>query len=245
MRSQSSRRRDRYPFEFAYWDNKLTTYKSIRRNQDQAGDITPPVAGSGARGRGRTSAPSQSDPEVEATLRGAVMAAWMARVLRNDPESSDTATADSWKSAYEARRELIQFLRRHERVDEANAQLQQALPEVEEYARLNPGSNDALNLLADVNVRLGQIRWEMEKDGWEEGLRSAIEHRERIATTEPGNADNRTRIGRMRRLLADHFKAVGRTSDAATSTRWRSMPAASPYARPRRHRADERQAVFR
>jgi tetratricopeptide (TPR) repeat protein len=208
-----------YPFEFTYWDNLLTTYKIIRKNQDQPGDAAPPVAG-GANGRGRIVAPSASDQAAEDTLRGALMAAWMARVLRTDPESTDTAgvarTADSWKSAYEARRDLIQFLRRHNRTDEANAQLNQALPEAEEYARLNPDSNAALALLADVNARLGQIRWEMEKDGWEEGLRGAIEYRERIATTDPDNADNRTRIGRMRRVLGDHLKTIGRTPDAVT-----------------------------
>lgn len=184
------------PFESTYWQNLRDSYERI------AGALAPePAKLDGAK-----------DPhadEREAALRGALAAAWMARVL-----STEDNAADLWKTLYEARRGLAIFLRDQGRADEVLPLVAQGVLDAEEFARRQAGSTNALLLLADANVGLAMLRSESGNDGWEEALRKGLAYGDQLAKKDPTKAEHRKWVGDFRRVLGDFLREAPRDEAA-------------------------------
>ena len=196
-----------YPFDDTYWMSQRNAYQWIANIGGQldtavtaATDASPDSVKSGAAGTAHAD-------DREAALRGALTAAWMARVL------GDSAT--SWKDLYEARRGLAIFLRDRGRTGEVLPLVAQGVLDAEEYARQQPGSTDALFLLADANAGLGLLRLDAKNDGWEEALRKGLAYGDRLAGMEPRKAEHRQWVGGFRRDLGDGLREAHREDAAA------------------------------
>ena len=147
--------------------------------------------------------------ERESALRAALAAAWIERVL-----SYDTEAADSWRTQYEARRSLAQFLRDESRSEEALRLVAQGVLEADEYARQRRDSADALFIVADANAGLGMLRSESNVPGWEEVISRGLAYGERLAQREKAVPERWRWIGEFRRYFGERLRAVQREQEA-------------------------------
>lgn len=197
-----------YPFEYTYWRSQSYAYQWIANIEMDLENGAAASDASSERANRETAGTSRAD-EREAALRGALTAAWMARVL-SDGENAAT----SWKALYEVRRSLAQFLRDHNRAAEVLPLVAQGVLDAEEYARQQPDSTDALLLLADANVGLGMLRSESENDGWEEALRKGLAYGDQLAKKEPAKAERRRWVCDFRRELGNGLREAHRDEAA-------------------------------
>ncbi len=206
-----------YPFDYNYWDNQRISYQWIANKEEELQTSETTVSGTSP--GNVTTAASSGASERESALRGAVAAAWMARVLA---DATDSASA--WKALYEARRSLIQFLRARGRPAEVLPLVAQGVLDAEEYARQKPGSADALFLLADANAGLGLLRADARNEGWEEAIRKGLAYRDLLTQQEPTNYEHWRWIGDFRRDLGDRLRETNR-EDAAVVEFTRALEA--------------------
>jgi len=195
-----------YPFKYEYWRNQRIAYEWIASIQEK---LESGAAASDASRANHEAAGTSRVDEREAALRGALTAAWMARVL-----SDEKNAATSWKALYEARRSLAQFLREHDRTPESLPLVAQGALDAQEYARQQPDSADALSLLADANVGLGLLRLEAKNDGWEEAMREGLAYGDQLAKKEPTKAEHRKWVGEWRQGLGDRLQEAHRNEAA-------------------------------
>jgi tetratricopeptide (TPR) repeat protein len=178
-----------YPYDAVLWSN-------LRVARDD-------VAGTGE------SEPVVDDSTRERMLRGAVAAAWMARVLQPD--------AKYLRHLYEARRTLAIHLRdRGNAGAEFVALADRGLTEAKELAREKPDATDTLFYLADANLGVALTH---ERGGWDEAFRVALAHGERLAEREPGNAERQLWLGLNRSYWATLLERDERKEQALAQRR--------------------------
>jgi tetratricopeptide (TPR) repeat protein len=178
---------DEYPFDAVFWRNL-----QIARNEM----VT-----------------ESDDAAHEATLRGALAAAWMASAL--NPEDTQ-----SLRTLYEARWQLALLLFEKDHAGpELLALTVRALEEANELARRQPKSAEPLVYLAYGHLGVGLARASLGIEGWDESFRVAMLFGNRSAEREPKRAELHIWLGTFGRIWATLLDQKQRAEDAAEQRR--------------------------
>jgi tetratricopeptide (TPR) repeat protein len=207
---------DEYPFDDVLWNNLRVASRRVAGPSDPGG------------------------PEHEMAMRRALIAGWMAKVLRPD-------NPQYLRSLYVARLELaVALINNGGSGIELQALVDRALMDAKEMARDQPASNDSRFHLADANLGVGYVREAQSTDGWDEAFRVALLHGDERAKRTPGTAEPHFWLAEQRRELAQRLERDQRADEAAEQRRRALQSCRSALALPaisgdERQRTQERQ----